>query len=41
MRTINLFETHVYNVALRFSFVRRVATLGKTANTIKLRFFLK
>jgi hypothetical protein len=37
MITVNLFETQVYDVASRFSFVERVVTLDKTANTIKLR----
>jgi hypothetical protein len=37
MKTVNLFEARIYDVALRFSFVQRVVTLGKTANTIKLR----
>jgi hypothetical protein len=37
MITVNLFEVQVYDVALRFSFVQRVVTLDKTANTIKLR----
>lgn len=37
MRAINLFETQVYDVASRFSFVRRAVALDKTANTIKLR----
>lgn len=37
MITVNLFEAQVYDVASRFSFIRRVVTLDKTANTIKLR----
>ena len=37
MTSINLFETQVHNAASRFSFVDRVVTLDKTANTIKLR----
>ena len=37
MVTINLFEAQVHGVASRFSFVRRVITLDKTANSIKLR----
>jgi hypothetical protein len=37
VRTINLFEAQIYDVASRFSFVQRVVTLDKTANTIKLR----
>jgi hypothetical protein len=37
MMTVNLFETQAYDVASRFSFVRRIVTLDKTANTIKLR----
>jgi hypothetical protein len=37
MTTISLFEARVYDVASHFSFIRRVVTLDKTANTIKLR----
>jgi hypothetical protein len=37
MMTANLFETQVYDIASRFSFVQRVVTLDKTADTIKLR----
>jgi len=37
MIAVNLFEVQVYEVASRFSFIRRVVTLDKTASAIKLR----
>jgi len=40
MKAIDIFEAQVYEVASRFSFIRRVVTLDKTVNTIKLRLYI-
>lgn len=37
MITVGLFEAQVYDIASGFSLVRKIVTLDKTANTIKLR----